>query len=54
MDVTNVAGANAGLVARTARFALSVTVDFIGRPYLHVFYKKRLIPPGVTLLIKLI
>ena len=54
MNVTAVGGNNAGLNARAATFAKStVVVELIGRPYLDVFNRERLIPPNIDLHMKL-
>lgn len=54
MDVTNVGGANLGLKSRTTRFARSAIVELVGRPHLDIFHQDRLIPPGVSMFLKLI
>ena len=53
MGVTSVGGNNAGQNARAAIFARSTVVKLIGRPYLDVFYQKRLIPQNIDYYMKL-
>ena len=53
-EVTNPAGANTGLTARTAWFARSHVVTLIGRPHLDLFHQEKLIPANIDLKLKLI
>ena len=43
-EVTNPAGANTGLTARTAWFTRSSVVSLIGRAHLDLFQQQQLIP----------
>ena len=54
MAVTDLAGANIGLKDRATGSATSTLMNFVGRPHLDIFHQGRLIPPNVTLRIKLI
>ena len=54
IGVTDAAGANRGLVARTAWFALSRVVTLIGRPHLDLFHQEKLIPANVDIKLRLI
>ena len=49
-----VAGANAGFKARAARFVNSNTVFLIGRPHLDLFHQDKDIPPGCSIVLRLI
>ena len=54
MAVTELAGANIGLKDRATRLAKSALVELVGRPHLDIFHQSRVLPPGLTLRIKLI
>ena len=54
MTVTDGAGANTGFSNCDTRFVRSAVIELVGRPYLDLFYQRRIIPPGITLRIKLI
>ena len=54
LAVTAADGNNTGLVTRATMFALSKTVELVGRPHVDVFQQDRVIQPGVDLHMKLI
>ena len=54
MAVTDMGGANIGLKDRATRLAKSVVIELVGRPHLDIFHQSRVLPPGLTLRIKLI
>ena len=53
-EVTNPAGENAGLTARSAWFARSHVVTLFGRPHLDLFHQEKLIPSNIDLKLKMI
>ena len=53
-EVTNPAGENRGVTARTASFARSRVLTLIGRPHLDIFHQEKLIPSNIDLKLKLI
>ena len=54
MDVTDPAGANAGLGRREVTFNASKTVRMIGRIHSDLWHQEKLIPPGVKLEVQLV
>ena len=54
VGVTDPTGANAGLLAREAKFHQSATVRMIGRIHCDLFHQEKLIPPGIKLEIQLV
>jgi len=52
--VTDPTGANAGLLAREAKFHGSATVRMIGRIHCDIWHQEKLIPPGIKLEIQLV
>ena len=54
MAVNEMAGANIGLKDRATRLSKSVVIEMVGRPHLDIFHQNRVLPPGLTLRIKLI
>ena len=53
MAVTDLAGANTGLRDRATRFAASTKIKLVNRPHIDIFHQSQIIPPGITLRIKL-
>ena len=54
MTVSDPAGANTGLVARTAYFSLSKEVELVGRPHLDLFHQPLAIPGNCSLKLRFI
>ena len=54
MAVTDLAGANTGLRDRATRFSASALIELVGRPHLDIFHQSWIIPPGISLRIKLL
>ena len=54
VGLTDPTGANAGLLAREAKFHQSATVRMIGRIHCDLFHQDKLIPPGIKLEIQLV
>ena len=51
--VTDLAGGNTGLRDRATRFAESDVIELVGRPQCDIFHQSQIIPPGLTLRIRL-
>ena len=54
MAVTDYAGANTGLRNRATRFAANAVIELVNRPHLDIFHQSLIIPPGISLRIKLL
>ena len=52
--VTDLAGANTSLRDRATRFAASAVIELVNRPHLDIFHQSRIIPPCISLRIKLL